>query len=131
MFIDASALTAILVDEPDGPALLARIDRAEVRQTSPLALWETAIAVARVLAIDEMAAADAVERFCDLAGITIGAVPPDAARIAIGAWARFGKGRHPAALNFGDCFAYACARLGGQPLLFKGDDFGRTDIAVA
>ena len=58
-------------------------------------------------------------------------VPPDAARAAIGAWARFGKGRHPAALNFGDCFAYACARLGGQPLLFKGDDFGRTDIAVA
>lgn len=131
MVIDASALTAILADEPDRADLLARIERAQTRLTSPLAVWETALALVRVLAIDAAAATAAVERFLDLAGIAVVAVEPQTAAIAIDAWSRYGKGRHPAALNFGDCFAYACARQAKLPLLFKGDDFSRTDIAAA
>ncbi|MEF2550646.1 type II toxin-antitoxin system VapC family toxin [Aurantimonas sp. A2-1-M11] len=65
------------------------------------------------------------------AGIDLVAIPPVATSTAIEAYARYGKGRHPAALNFGDCFAYACARHFNLPLLFKGDDFARTDIRPA
>jgi ribonuclease VapC len=131
MFVDASALTAILCDEPDGPDLLARLDHSTIRLTSPLALWETTLAVARVLSLDIAAATDAVEGFVALAAITVIAIAPETRSLAISAHARFGKGRHPAALNFGDCFAYAAARHVGQPLLFKGDDFPQTDIEPA
>jgi ribonuclease VapC len=58
-------------------------------------------------------------------------VPPETARIALDAFVRYGKGRHPARLNFGDCFAYACARHLGEPLMFKGGDFPQTDIEAA
>ena len=131
MFVDASALTAILCDDPDGPDLLARLDQATVRLTSPLALWETTLAVSRVLALDIAAAAQAVEGFVALAAISVIAVAPETRQIALDAHARFGKQRHPAALNFGDCFAYACARHAGVPLLFKGGDFSQTDITAA
>ena len=63
-----------------------------------------------------------------LMGIEMIAVPPATARLALDAFERYGKGRHPARLNFGDCFAYACARHFGQPLMFKGSDFAQTDI---
>jgi ribonuclease VapC len=66
-----------------------------------------------------------------LAKIDVRAVPPEARDLAIDAYARYGKGRHPAALNFGDCFAYACARAANAPLLYKGDDFPQTDIETA
>jgi ribonuclease VapC len=59
------------------------------------------------------------------------AVPAEARAAAIDAWDRYGKSRHPAALNFGDCFAYACARIAGVPLLCKGNDFSQTDIETA
>jgi ribonuclease VapC len=58
-------------------------------------------------------------------------VAPETARIALDAFDRYGKGRHPARLNFGDCFAYACARHLGEPLMFKGSDFPQTDIEAA
>lgn len=131
MFIDASALTAILTDEQDARELLARIQNHATRITSPLAVWETAIAVARILHIEVMDATAAVEDFLALASVTVHPVLADTHRIALDAFARFGKGRHPAALNFGDCFAYACARSAGLPLLYKGDDFPRTDIEPA
>jgi len=63
--------------------------------------------------------------------IDVAAVPPQTAKIALDAFERYGKGRHPARLNFGDCFAYACARHFGQPLMFKGSDFPQTDIEAA
>jgi ribonuclease VapC len=131
MFVDASVLTAILVGEPDAPDLLARMERGTGRITSPLAIWETTIAVARVLRLTVPAAARAVEDFCALANIAIVPIDPATRAIAIDAYDRYGKSRHPAALNFGDCFAYACARYARVPLLLKGDDFGRTDIEVA
>ena len=132
MFVDASALTAMLTDERDARELLARAQKYPVRFTSPLAAWETAIAVAaRALGIDVTNAASAVEDFLVLTEIEVRPVPSEVRRLALEAFDLFGKGRHPAALNFGDCFAYACARFAGAPLLYKGDDFPLTDIETA
>lgn len=131
MFVDASALTAILVDERDARELLARMQNHAHRVTSPLAVWETVLSVARMLGIEVKEAEAEVEAFLDLAGIGVQAVPAGARGAAIDAFARYGKGRHPAALNFGDCLAYACARLAAEPLLYKGDDFAQTDIEPA
>lgn len=128
MFVDASALTAILVGEVDADALVARLQQARRRMTSPLAVWETVVAVARRLDLPIPDARDAVRAYLDLAGIEVQAVPPEAAEAALDAYDRFGKGRHPAGLNFGDCFAYACARAHQVPLLYKGNDFPLTDI---
>lgn len=131
MFIDASALTALLTDETEARELLARLQQAGTRLTSPLAVWETAIAVARVLDLPIDEAAEAVESYLALVEIELVAVPPQTARIALDAFEHYGKGRHPARLNFGDCFAYACARHLGEPLMFKGGDFSQTDIEAA
>lgn len=131
MFIDASALTALLADENDARELLARLAQSNTRLTSPLAVWEATIAVARVLDLTIAETADALERYLTLMEIKVVAVPPEAGRIALEAFDRFGKGRHAARLNFGDCFAYACARHFAQPLMFKGADFPQTDIEAA
>ncbi len=128
MFIDASALTALLADESDARELLARLSQSNTRLTSPLAVWEATIAVARVLGLTIAETADALERYLELMEITVVPVPPEAARIALEAFDRYGKGRHPARMNFGDCFAYACARHLAEPLMFKGADFTQTDI---
>jgi ribonuclease VapC len=131
MFIDASALTAILAGEAEASELLARIQSARSRITSPLAIWETVIAVARLLGLSVNESGDAVEEFLILAEIEVGPVDAATRRIAIDAYDRYGKSRHPAALNFGDCFAYACARHARMPLLYKGKDFPLTDIETA
>lgn len=131
MFVDASALTAILAGEEDARELLSRLQRHADRTTSPLAVWETAIAVARRLGLDVVEAAEAVEQFMALADIKVADVAAETRFAAIDAFARYGKGRHRAALNFGDCFAYACARRMGKPLLYKGGDFTLTDIEPA
>lgn len=131
MFIDASALTALLTDEHEARELLARLQRTGTRLTSPLAVLETTVAVARVLNLSIGIAAEAVQSYLALMEIAVVAVPPETARIALDAFDRFGKGRHPASLNFGDCFAYACARHLGKPLMFKGGNFPQTDIEAA
>ena len=131
MFIDASALTAMLTDEDEARGLLTRVQQADNRLTSPLAIWETAIAVARVLGLTISDAASAVESYLMLMDIKVVPVPPEAANIALKAFDQYGKGRHPARLNFGDCFAYACARHFDVPLMFKGSDFPQTDIERA
>ncbi|WP_395942593.1 type II toxin-antitoxin system VapC family toxin [Brevundimonas sp.] len=131
MFADASALSAILLEEPDARDLAVRIGAYASRTTSPMAVWETAMAVSRGLDLSLEAAEAAVEALLTMMKIEVRPVPAEARHIAIDAHARFGKGRHPAALNFGDCFAYACARHARSPLLFKGDDFSRTDIEAA
>lgn len=131
MFVDASALTAILTSESDARQLLARLQTAGKRATSPLAIWETTIATARILDLPLSEAEQAVLEFLKLAEIETLPVPPEAATTALSAFDRYGKGRHPAALNFGDCFAYASARLSRLPLLYKGDDFPLTDIETA
>ncbi len=89
------------------------------------------LAVARALRRDVKATEEIVEGFLALAQITVTPVPSEARNLAIEAFNRFGKGRHPAALNFGDCFAYASTKLANVPLLYKGDDFAQTDIQTA
>jgi ribonuclease VapC len=131
MFLDASALTAMLTDEQDAHRFYARMETYSHRIISPMAVWETVRAVARRLKLDIADSEAAVEAFLNDFGVEVMAIPAEARHAAIEAHARFGKGRHPAALNFGDCFAYACARHTRSPLLYKGDDFSKTDIEAA
>lgn len=131
MHIDASALIAILTSEAEAPALLARLRNDPLRKTTPLAVWETTLAVSRLLGLELPRVERAVEEFLDLMDIMVMDVPAAARAGAVRAFDLFGQSRHPAALNFGDCFAYACARLDGEPLLYAGDRFPHTDIRTA
>lgn len=131
MFVDASALVAILTDEPDAELLEERLGRSNPRLTSAVGVYETVLAVGRKFGWDLAAAEASVQRFLAESSITIVLIGPEEARAALDAHARFGKGRHPAQLNMGDCFAYACARTHGVPLLYKGGDFSLTDVATA
>ena len=131
MFVDASALVAIIAGESDGPALAGTLDAAERRYTSPLALYETTLALLRIRDTSVNEATALLDNFMMRSRINIVAVGPEIGRMAIDAFARFGRGKHPARLNMGDCFAYACARSLGVPLLCKGDDFSQTDLLLA
>lgn len=131
MFVDASALVAMMTDEDDARLLAARLQSSNNRITSPTAIWETAINVARILGIEIAKAARAVQTFLDAMNIRVVSIPPETAFLAIEAFDRYGKRRHAAELNFGDCFAYACARHYQLPLLYKGIDFSKTDIQAA
>jgi ribonuclease VapC len=131
MFIDASALCAIILDEEDGPEIAAKIEGAVKPLTSPVAVFETVLAVARVGPMSVHQANAIVAEMLRLGRIEVVGLDARIGSVAIGAFERFGKGRHSAKLNMGDCFAYACAVTHGVPLLFKGDDFSRTDIAAA
>jgi ribonuclease VapC len=131
MFVDASALVAILAREPDASALQRRLELAEHRFTSALAVYETGVALARLQDVSATIALNSVERLLDFATIRIVPITAEIGRIALDTFARFGRGHHPARLNMGDCFAYACARSLGVPLLCKGDDFAQTDIELA
>jgi ribonuclease VapC len=130
MFIDASAIVAITAPEEDGPALSARLDQATDAQTSPIALYEAVLGLSRTLAISVADAEEAVGNFIIESGAEIIPITAEIDRAAIRVFERYGRGQHPARLNMGDCFAYACARTLGVPLLFKGDDFSQTDIAA-
>ena len=128
MLIDASAITAIFATEAGFERLVSALDTAEAPAMIPLGMWESAVALARIFNRELSTAADDLKAWIDANGISILPVDAETARLAIDAHARYGKGRHPAKLNFGDCFAYAAARQHGVPLLFKGDDFERTDL---
>jgi ribonuclease VapC len=128
MVIDTSVLIAILADEPEAELFEAAIDADPIRLISGASVLEAAIvAGARY--------GDIGGRELDLllykAAIQIVAVTPDQVDAGRHAYRTYGKGRHPAALNFGDCFSYALAKTSGEPLLFKGNDFSRTDVAIA
>jgi ribonuclease VapC len=131
MFIDASAIVAIVAPEEDGPALSARLDQADTVRTSPISLYEAVLGLARKLDISVADAGEAVDNFIKSSQTEIIPITAEIGRGAIRAFERFGRGRHPARLNMGDCFAYACAQALDVPLSFKGDDFAQTDIAAA
>jgi len=131
MFLDASVIVAIVAREADAVALATRADIAEHKFTSPVAVYEAVLGLARARGMPISAAEDAVDQYLTRANAQIIPITPEIGRAAIRAFDRYGRGRHPAQLNMGDCFAYACARALGMPLLFKGDDFSQTDIAVA
>jgi ribonuclease VapC len=128
MVIDASAILAILLGERDAATFAQAIENADDRRMSAAGYLEAA------LVIDNRGDAVAqreFDRFFLRSGITIEPVTLEQARLAREAYRDFGKGRHRAALNFGDCLAYALARAIEQPLLYKGRDFSHTDIQSA
>ena len=131
MFIDASALVAMVAHEPEGDEFARRVEQASARYTSPLAAYETVLAICRIRNAPMAETQAILDRFIAVASIEIVPITPEIGRLAIEALARFGRGNHPARLNMGDCFAYACARNLSVPLLFKGGDFSQTDIAAA
>jgi ribonuclease VapC len=128
MVIDTSAIVAIALNEPEAAAFEARIADAPQRFISAATVLETAIVIETRLG---EAGGGELDLWLHKAGVEIVAVDGELADQARRAWRRFGKGRHPAGLNFGDCFSYALAALRQEPLLFKGDDFSKTDIQAA
>ncbi len=128
MVIDTSAVLAILLLEPEAEAFAEAIESAQVRRLSAASLLEAAIVLEAKKGED---AGRDLDLFIYRAGIEIVPVDAEQAEIARQAWRRYGKGRHAAGLNYGDCFAYALARVWAEPLLFKGEDFARTDIEPA
>ena len=128
MIVDSSALLAILLNEPEQIPFSDVIAAANSRRVSAATLLETTMVIEGRLgdrggvALDRLAS----DLKLQIVPFTI-----EHLELAREAFRRFGKGRHPARLNFGDCFAYALAKERGEPLLFKGDDFSRTDIEAA
>ena len=119
---------AILLPESDGPAHLSRLLAARQPVISSVGKLELFM----VLSSRQPGSADAYfSRLCHLTGLRVEAVDESVADLAIDAFLRFGKARHPAGLNFGDCFSYALARRLNVPLLYKGDDFSQTDAISA
>lgn len=131
MFVDTSALVAIIDQETDWKDLLARLEQTDIRLTSPLAIWEAANAMERLRAWGFDEAERAVKSFLDAMEISTIDVTAQIGQEALRAARLYGKGRHPARLNFGDCFAYACAKVLDARLLCRGDDFPQTDIKLA
>jgi ribonuclease VapC len=132
IFVDASALVAMLSAEPDADDLLLRLAASADRATSPVAVFETALGLYRKYRTAMPDVEEQVRAFLDGAGIRVLPIGAEEAAFALAAFARFGKGQaHSAQLNMGDCFAYASARRHGAKLLCKGDDFRRTDLRLA
>ena len=128
MVIDTSALLAILQDEPERRSFNEAIEAAASRIMSVANYVEASIVIEARNGAEGLREFD---RFIDLAGIELAGVDVEQGKVARDAFSRFGKGRHPAGLNFGDCFAYALARVLAQPLLHKGDDFSKTDLLTS
>ena len=128
MVIDTSAVAAIFLAEPERQAFLDAILAATSRLVSAATVLETGIVLE---ARQGEAAGREFDLFVVRAALQVVPVDAEQADLARSAWRKFGKGRHPAGLNFGDCFSYALAKLTGEPLLAKGTDFGLTDISTS
>jgi ribonuclease VapC len=129
MVVDSSALVAIVLGEPDAEGLLSLISSTHAPiHVSAVSLVESSIMLEARQGPD---ATRDLDLLLDGVAAEVSAVDRHQATVAFGAWKRFGKGRHGAALNLGDCFSYALAKSLDQPLLFKGKDFSLTDIAIA
>jgi len=125
MVIDTSAVLAILRDEPERRAFNEAIEAADSSSLSVVSFVETSIV------LEARHGAEGVrhfDRFLERAGVTVVPVDLEQGRLARQAYSRFGKGRHAAGLNLGDCFSFALAQVLGELLLYRGEDFSRTDI---
>jgi ribonuclease VapC len=132
MFVDASAIVAVLTREPEADAFADAMEGARSPITSPIAVFEAVLGICRKRHASVAEAQADVGEFLRIAGVRTVPITDVDAETALDAFARYGKGRgHPAQLNLGDCFAYAIARHHRASLLFKGDDFGKTDIQTA
>ena len=127
MIVDTSALLAILFNESDAETYARAIAQADAPRISAANFVEAAI----VIEAQTKNSSSQLDAFMRRAGIAIAPVTEEQAHVARQAYTDFGKGRHSAALNFGDCFAYALAKVTDNPILFKGKDFRQTDITPA
>ena len=128
MIVDSSAIVAILGSEADADSLEAALVGAPIRRVSSVNYVEAAVVID---SRRDPILSRGLDEFLRQTQTVIETVTPEQARIAREAYRDFGKGRHRAGLNLGDCFAYALAKVAGEPLLCKGDDFKKTDIEVA
>lgn len=128
MIIDSSALVAIVLQEPAAERLLQRMRDASFLAIGAATLLETGIVLSARLNDD---ARGLLARVLQESGITVVDVTEAHFGVAMDAWLRYGKGRHPASLNFGDCMSYAISVVAGAPLLCVGDDFPQTDCVLA
>ena len=128
MILDTSAMVAVLYREPEAPAFAQLIHDADLCRISVATYVELSMVVENQLGPEGMRQAEA---FIRRAGIVIEPVTLDQGELARQAFLDFGKGRHKASLNYGDCFSYALAKATGEPLLFKGNAFTQTDIRAA
>lgn len=128
LVVDTSTLMALLFMKDDARRYAEALQAASALSVSaPTWVESMQVATARRGQVGQ----DGLQELLDRLGVEIVAFDVGMARLAHEAWLRFGKGRHPAGLNYGDCFAYALAMQLGAPLLFKGEDFARTDVASA
>jgi ribonuclease VapC len=127
MVIDTSALVAILQGEPERRAFIEAIESADTRRMSVATFVEISVVVEARHGAEGLRNLD---RFISRAGIELVAVDAEQGQMARFAFSRFGKGRHRAALNYGDCFSYALAMVLGEPLLCKGEDFVHSDVKI-
>jgi ribonuclease VapC len=130
MFLDASAAIAVLAAEEDQSVIADKLSRAEKVLFSALSYYETCVGLARARGIDPAHAEHNVGALLKILDAQCVHLDQRIGMAAVAAHVRFGKGRHKASLNMGDCFAYACAKAHKVPLLCKGDDFIHTDIAM-
>jgi ribonuclease VapC len=128
MVIDSSAIIAILLEEPEAEAFATALEATANLRMSAASYLETAVVVD---SRNNPRVGRELDTFLRRSDVEILPVTHEQAQIARQAYRDFGKGQHPAGLNFGDCFAYAAAKALDEPLLFKGDDFSRTDVRRA
>jgi ribonuclease VapC len=129
MVIDSSALIALLLAEAETVGFVAAIAAASTRVVSAPTYVETAIVIVARLGLE---AKEQLDRLLSELAIEVAPFTRDQANLAVAAYRQFGRGSgHAAGLNFGDCFTYALAKLRGEPVLFKGNDFARTDLQSA
>lgn len=132
MFVDASAIVAILTREDDADALADRLGAARQPITSAIAVFEAVLGICRKRHASVEEAETDVREFLTMAKVDVVGISTQEALTALKAFDRYGKGRgHPAQLNMGDCFAYACATTHRAPMLCKGGDFAQTDVQLA
>lgn len=129
MFVDTSVVVAILAEEEDAAEWSAKLEQAPGKVTSGLVVLEAVMRLSTLLAIEPVIVQTTVFEFLKEAEIEIVPLGDEEARTAIRAFSDYGKGRHPARLNLADCLSYACAKNRGIPLLYKGADFAKTDLA--
>lgn len=130
LFVDASALVAIIAGEPDRETLVGRIGEAQELLWSAMSCWETVSGLRSSHKIPMDIAEQETERAAALFALRLVPIATEELRVALAAYRQLGKSSgHRAKLNMGDCFAYACAKANGARLLYKGNDFSQTDLA--
>jgi ribonuclease VapC len=127
-FIDTSVFVAILAKEPDHGEFSRAIATAERRLSSPIVRLETCIVLGSRLLVTPREAERQYEKFLDQADVVERPIDSTVGAAAVACFEKYGKGKHHARLNFADCLSYACAKAAGARLLFKGEDFAKTDV---